>query len=300
LAYVAGDANAGVDPNITAGGYDNNFPNAPKTTFYMIDYDLDTLVTIAPPRTANGSSNTGGGQLQTLGPLVDLNGDPLNFAPLAGLDVYTNGGFNTGVAVSGQALYCIDLDDIDPNQPVGTQRKVAALAVATQPAAVGNVPPTGGFIDVAVSPLQQVVVDNADLAVTAVGPASTTDTRATVVTITNRGPSAATGVTLGGAALLLNSPVNLFATPSQGACDNSIVGGVSCQLGTLASGASALVSVSGSYQVVVEPQPLPNPRPQPAPRPILVSVDFNAKSDLNDPNSGNNAVRAAVRAVPVQ
>lgn len=70
LAYAPGDANAGRDPNVTAGAYNNNVPNTPQTIFYMIDYDLDTLVTIAPPLGARGS-NTGGGQLRTIGPLTD-------------------------------------------------------------------------------------------------------------------------------------------------------------------------------------------------------------------------------------
>lgn len=58
LAYAPGDANAGRDPNITAGAYNHNVPNTPQTIFYMIDYDLDTLVTIAPPLTGLAVDST--------------------------------------------------------------------------------------------------------------------------------------------------------------------------------------------------------------------------------------------------
>jgi hypothetical protein len=34
LQYAAGDASAGVDPNITAGAYTNNFAGAIQTTFF--------------------------------------------------------------------------------------------------------------------------------------------------------------------------------------------------------------------------------------------------------------------------
>ncbi len=58
---------------------------------------------IAPPLGAWGS-NTGGGQLRMIGPLVDADGGPLDFAPTAGLDIYTNGGSNVGVAVSEERI----------------------------------------------------------------------------------------------------------------------------------------------------------------------------------------------------
>ena len=152
LAYAAGDVNAGVDPNITAGAYTNNFVGATSTIFYMIDYDLDTLVTIAPPLTATGSSNTGGGQLQTIGPLVDPSGNPINITSLAGMDIYTDSnGVNSLIAVSGQTIYTIDLSQINPSLPLGKTQNVVAKG-ATLPVAAGDIPPTGGFIDIAAAP----------------------------------------------------------------------------------------------------------------------------------------------------
>ena len=136
LQYVAGDPNAGVDPNITAGAYDTNVAGAPQTTFYMIDYDLDTFVTIADRNTANGD-------LQTIGPLVDESGNPINFAPTAGLDIYTSSaGFNVGFAASGQTLYCIDLDSVSV-PPVGVLQKVVAQVLPQYTQELARVTPAG-------------------------------------------------------------------------------------------------------------------------------------------------------------
>ena len=289
LAYAPGDANAGRDPNVTAGAYNNNVPNTPQTIFYMIDYDLDTLVTIAPPLGARGS-NTGGGQLRTIGPLTDAEGRPINFAPTAGLDIYTNGGSNVGVAVSGQTLYCIGLDAIDPTQPVGTPRqKIVAEQVPTQLLPSGNLPPTGGFIDVAVAPVDQPVANNADLAVKAVGPTSTFDRISLVFTVVNQGPSAAKEVTLTGTTPRALAGLRLSASSSQGLCESGTTGGLpsfTCKTEALASQASIEVLVSASYT-------------SPVSRPILIDVDAIAKSAVNDPVPDNNQIRARVVANPV-
>jgi len=163
VKYVVGDANFSVDPNLTAGAYDNNAAGATFTTFYAIDYDLDTFVTIAD-RNATGSSNTGGGMLKTIGSIVDPSGKPLNFAPNAGLDIFSSpapGGFvNRAVAVSGRTLYCIDLSSFDPNFPPGSLQKVVATPVpgtALNPLNSSIVP--GGFIDVAIAPFVRPVAN---------------------------------------------------------------------------------------------------------------------------------------------
>jgi hypothetical protein len=158
VSYAAGDLNVGVDPNLTAGAYDNNAVGATFTTFYAIDYDLDALVTIAD-RNATGSSNTAGGKLRTIGPLVDAQGRPINFAPNAGMDVFTQLGsnglpiINQAIAISGRTLYCIGLGTLNPSLPPGTRQNVLAVAVAgsAQPGANPNIV-TGGFTDVAVNP----------------------------------------------------------------------------------------------------------------------------------------------------
>ena len=310
LQYVAGDPNAGVDPNITAGAYDNNVVGATQTTFYMLDYDRDTFVTIAD-RVANGSSNTGGGKLRTIGPLVDPNGNPINIAPAAGFDIYTDyNRTNVGIAVNGQTLYCIDFSSFDLSQPVGTLQKVVATPVPSAIVPIIPAGPTGGgFIDLAVSPFAA-VVSSADLAVTAVGPPGPIIAGQSVtytITVTNLGPAPAAGATLKGTAVgvTLSS-----AFSSQGACTVNpfILPALSCQFDTLASGASVTVTASGAT-VITEPAPVdlviiepgPDlPRPRPAPRPPVASVVnavFSATSAVNDPNPANNQVTVLTRVL---
>src|SRR5262252_4233775 len=91
LTYAAGDVNAGKTPKVTGGAYNNNVAGATATLFYAMDYDLDTLVTIAV-KTATGSSNTGGGKLQTIRPLVDVAGNRITVNALADIDNVTLNG----------------------------------------------------------------------------------------------------------------------------------------------------------------------------------------------------------------
>lgn len=146
LSYMAGDVNAGVDPNVSAGSYTNNFVGATTTLFYGIDFDLDTFVTIQPA-TPGGSSATGGGKLQTLGRLVTPSGAMINVAPTVDFDIYSDGaGGNSVVGVSGRTLFTIDLSQIDPNQALGTTQNVVARGI--------TMPDAGGaFIDIAVKPV---------------------------------------------------------------------------------------------------------------------------------------------------
>jgi len=95
LNFAQGDANAGVDPNITAIAYTNSVAGAKSTQLFGIDYDLDTLVIQDPPNN---------GTLKTVGKLG------VNFAPTGGFDIVTDSqGNNTAIAVSGKTLYTIDL-----------------------------------------------------------------------------------------------------------------------------------------------------------------------------------------------
>ncbi len=146
LAYAAGDVNAGVDPNIVGGGYTNNVAGAATTIFYALDFDLDNLVTIAPPLVGAGSSNTGGGQLQTIGSIVTASGNPINVTPTADIDIYTDSyGNNTIIGVSGRTLFTIDLSQINQSLPVGYTQQVLARTIRII---------DGGFVDVAVSSQQ--------------------------------------------------------------------------------------------------------------------------------------------------
>jgi hypothetical protein len=147
LTYPAGDANAGTDPNITGGSYTNNFAGATSTLFYAIDYDLDTFVTIAPLAGA-ASSNTGGGQLQTLGKIVDASGAPINIAPTADLDIFTDAnGVNSLVVLNGLSIMTIDLAQITPNQAPGTTKNIIAQSVTLPSSSTTS----AGFIDIAIA-----------------------------------------------------------------------------------------------------------------------------------------------------
>src|SRR5262245_24314453 len=150
LAYATGDVNFGVDPNIIGGAYSNNYVGAPNTIFYMIDFDLDTFVTIAG-LTATGSSNTGGGQLQTIGPIVDGSGQSVNFSSVADLDIYTDKNrVNTLVAMTGRKIFTIDLNQINQNQQVGQTQNVVAKGITLSPFTATN--DADAFIDIAIAP----------------------------------------------------------------------------------------------------------------------------------------------------
>ncbi len=58
LAYAVGDANVGVNPNIVAAAYTNNFAGTATTTLYDIDSSLNILTTQNPPN--NGVLNSVG------------------------------------------------------------------------------------------------------------------------------------------------------------------------------------------------------------------------------------------------
>jgi Domain of unknown function (DUF4394) len=151
LAYVAGDRNAGQDPEITAGAYTNNVNGAANTLFYMIDHDKDTFVTIQD-KNATGSSNTGGGRLQTIGPIVDAQGNRLNMSPLTTMDITTIGGVNMLIGQTTRLLFTINLNQINPNLPVGTtQNVVVARGAAGIQLPVGAPQLSGGIRGLAIA-----------------------------------------------------------------------------------------------------------------------------------------------------
>jgi Domain of unknown function (DUF4394) len=148
LTYAAGDVNAGKTPKVIGGAYTNNVAGATTTIFYAIDHDLDTFVTIADKN--NGSSNTGGGRLQTVGRLVDSAGNQITVNALADIDIVTLNGVNFLVGVSRDITFQIPLNQINPNLPLGTTQNVVVqgFLFPTNPTARSS------FIDIAASTLQ--------------------------------------------------------------------------------------------------------------------------------------------------
>jgi Domain of unknown function (DUF4394) len=151
VAYADRDVFAGTEPNITGGGYTNNIAGAQTTLFYAFDYVTDRMVTIA--NKANGSSATGGGQLQTIG-LVFANGQQLDFAPMDDMDIITRqdlGGLNLAYTISSNSLVFIFLSQINPNLQLGQTQNIGGYSIPINFAA-GPVTP----VDVALPiPTQQ-------------------------------------------------------------------------------------------------------------------------------------------------
>lgn len=137
LAYRAGDRNAGKNPAITASAYRNSVPNAPKTTLYGVDADLDTLVLQDPPND---------GTLATIG----RRGLGVDFKEVAGFDIVTKSSSSrgryhssdTGYAVSDSRLYEIGLTSGRSKDlgrlPKGTY--IGLTAVLAAPAQVDATP----------------------------------------------------------------------------------------------------------------------------------------------------------------
>jgi hypothetical protein len=148
LTYPTPDVNAGKDPNIACGAYNNNVAGATVTIFYAMDYALNTFVTI-PPATAGGSSATGGGQLQTIGNLVTPAGAQINIAPTTDFDIFTNAnGVNFLVGVSGRTLFSVDLNQIKPGLVRGQTQNIVARGIT-----LGE--DGGNMIDIAIPTIQQ-------------------------------------------------------------------------------------------------------------------------------------------------
>jgi hypothetical protein len=121
VAYIQGDPNAGANPNIVGGAYDNNQSGLATTTFYFADSATNQFGTIND-RTAAGSSNTGGGRLQTVGALFDQRGR-VNITPNSGFDIATFpqlGNLNIGLLVTDGKVTTIFTTQIPNTIPVGS------------------------------------------------------------------------------------------------------------------------------------------------------------------------------------
>jgi hypothetical protein len=146
LAYAPNDRNQGVNPTIVGGTYTNNFLGTTTTIYFAIDASTNALVTIATRN--NGSSNTGGGQLQTIGRINDNNrGDHLiDLKSTDDLDCFTDlAGNNTAVLLAGSRICTIALDQYNVNTPVGQIQTIGAAC-----APLNNNQSSLSFLDVAV------------------------------------------------------------------------------------------------------------------------------------------------------
>lgn len=147
VAYAAGDVNAGRNPSVVGGSYTNNINGATTTLFYAMDSDTNKIVTIA--NKVNGSSATGGGQLQTVGTLF-VNGVAADFAQTADMDIVTIqalGNLSVGIGLNGNSLFALFVIQIDPNLALGTQQNLGANATTVNFSTGANTT----AIDVAVS-----------------------------------------------------------------------------------------------------------------------------------------------------
>jgi hypothetical protein len=150
FSYAQGDVNAGKDPEIVGGAYTNNYVGAVNTLFFLIDHDLDTLVTISG-KNAGGSSNTGAGLLQTVGPLVDQNGNRVNVSPTTDIDIYTDtNGKNFLVGQTSRQLFSIDLEQVNPDLQLGRTQRVVMKRGRSVWQIGGIAAITGGTIDIAI------------------------------------------------------------------------------------------------------------------------------------------------------
>ncbi|MBE9157576.1 DUF4394 domain-containing protein [Nodosilinea sp. LEGE 06152] len=96
LAFAMEDANAGVNPNVTAAAYTNSFAGTTSTALYNIDPLLDQLLLQSPPND---------GTLVTVGDLG------VDFDVVGGFDIFSTAeGDNAAFAVSDSTLYAIDLE----------------------------------------------------------------------------------------------------------------------------------------------------------------------------------------------
>jgi hypothetical protein len=99
LNYVAGDVNAGANPNVNAIAYTNSFAPSPDpnrvTLLYGLDTDLDVLVLQDPPNN---------GTLTTIGNLG------VDFGDRTGFEIFSSSSdVNLAFASSGSNLFRIDL-----------------------------------------------------------------------------------------------------------------------------------------------------------------------------------------------
>lgn len=135
LFYGTGDANELADPNIIDNAYSNNNAGTAITQQYGIDYELNSLVTIA----------NNAGTLATVGPLgVDT-------TIYTGFDIYTHNGVNSAYAVlTGPAANAVP-GFYTINLQTGAATLVGSLGVTDQVYSLAVIPAPSGLGLLAVS-----------------------------------------------------------------------------------------------------------------------------------------------------
>ena len=94
LQYAMGDPNEGMNPNVVASGYTNNFFGATTTTLYAIDTGLNTVVMQNPPNN---------GTLTTIAPL------DMPASTLSGFDILdSNEGYATTTGAGSSTVLFVD------------------------------------------------------------------------------------------------------------------------------------------------------------------------------------------------
>lgn len=125
LAYAAGDANAGVTPNVNTCAYTNSFNGATATTLYDYDHNLNIFAIQNPPN--NGTLNT-----------IGASGIVQNLAdPTSDLDIYYSPVFLTNTAyfaantATNDRLYSVNLSTGTASDigPIGNGIAVRDIAV---------------------------------------------------------------------------------------------------------------------------------------------------------------------------
>src|SRR5262245_34281956 len=164
LAFNAGDANMGANPNIVAAAYTGNFAGSTTTTLYEIDSTLNTLVTQGSVGGTPISPNAG--TLLTVGALgVTLSDGETGFdiAPfsdaafasvtLAGVSTLATINLTTGAATSigaiggGQPIRDIAVAPIVEMIFASTNSNKLISFVATQPGVIQSTVPISGLGD---------------------------------------------------------------------------------------------------------------------------------------------------------
>jgi uncharacterized repeat protein (TIGR01451 family) len=268
--------------HVTANEADPNTANnsASQSTTVLASVDIGVTMSGAP-NPVNAGSNLTYSLVVTNNSATAATGVNLNDALPAGVTFFSvNESQGTAMPAGGNVF--VNLGKLAPHA-------TASVTIVVTPTAGGTITNTATVTENEADPnpanntatTQTTVTGVADLGVTVSGlpnPALLGNKLTYTVTVTNTGPSAASGVALSDT--LPAGVTFVSATPSQGTATQS-AGKVTGNLGSIASGASATVTI------VVTPT-------------AIGSVTDSATVTANeaDPNPSNNAANQTIQVVP--